>query len=105
MRVHNRSTLSEYIGNTPIAEKSLRSWYAIANKADWANSNELKEQLGNASIINKKRVVFNIHGNKFRLVADVEYTYQKIFIVWFGSHEEYDKVEIEKLRYVKTDKK
>ena len=104
MRIHNRATLVAFIEEYPLAEKALRSWYAIAKEADWANSNELKEQLGNASIINKKRVVFNIHGNKFRLVADVEYTFQKIFIIWFGTHKAYDKIEIEELKYVKINK-
>ena len=104
MRIHNRATLVAFIDEFPPAEKALRAWYAIAKEADWANSNELKEQLGNASIINKKRVVFNIHGNKFRLVADVEYTFQKIFIIWFGTHNAYDKIEIEELKYVKINK-
>lgn len=104
MRVHNRSTLVEFIENYPLAEKPLRSWYTVAIKANWQNSNELKEQFRNASIINAKRVVFNIHGNTFRLIVDIEYTFQKIFLIWFGSHKEYDKIEVEKLKYVKTNK-
>ena len=46
MRIHNRSTLVAFIENYPLAEKALRSWYAIAKEADWANAHELKEQLG-----------------------------------------------------------
>ncbi len=104
MRVHNKSTLVGYIKDYPLAEKSLRQWYGVAVKANWKNNGELKEQLGNASIINKKRIIFNIKGNDFRLVADVEFEFQKIFIVWFGTHKEYDKIEVEKLKYVKTNK-
>ena len=42
--------------------------------------------------------------NRSTLVADIEYTFQKIFIIWFGTHNEYDKIEIEELRYVKINK-
>jgi mRNA interferase HigB len=54
-------------------------------------------------VINDKRVVFNIHGNKYRLVVDIEYRLQIIFIVWAGSHAEYDKIDVKKLVYVKTN--
>jgi mRNA-degrading endonuclease HigB of HigAB toxin-antitoxin module len=104
MRIHNRSTLIDYIENYPLADKSLRPWYANTEKASWENSAALKEQYGNASIIKYKRVVFNIHGNAFRLVVDVEFLFQKVFIVWFGTHNEYDKIKVEKLKYVKINK-
>jgi mRNA-degrading endonuclease HigB of HigAB toxin-antitoxin module len=54
MRIHNRSTLIDYIENYPLADKALRSWYSNTEKASWENSAALKEQYGNASIINNK---------------------------------------------------
>jgi len=50
-----------------------------------------------------KRVVFNIHGNKYRLIVDIEYRLQIIFIVWTGTHNKYDKIDAKKVVYVKTD--
>ena len=71
--------------------------------ANWQNPNELKEQHLSASIINNKRVVFNIHGNKFRLIVDIEYRLGIVFIVWFGSHKEYDKIDVKIIKYVKAN--
>jgi mRNA interferase HigB len=52
-----------------------------------------------------KRVVFNIHGNKFRLIVDIEYRLKIVFIVWFGTHAQYDKPEAKNISYAKADKK
>ena len=65
--------------------------------------NELKEQIRNASVIGDKRVVFNIHGNKYRLVVDIGYRLQIIFIVWTGTHKAYDKIDAKTIEYVKAN--
>jgi mRNA interferase HigB len=83
----------------------LLSWYEEAAAANWNNPNELKEQYRNASIITEKRVVFNIHGNSYRLVVDIEYRLKIVFVVWFGTHKEYDKTNIKRVSYAKTGKK
>ncbi len=85
------------------AEQSLKSWFDEANNAKWSSPNELKKQYRNASIINNKRVVFNIKGNDYRLVVDIEYKIGIIFIVWIGTHKEYDKINVKEIKYVKTD--
>lgn len=103
MRVIAVKTLRQFARKKTDAEQPLLAWYQEACKAYWRNHNELKAQLRNASVINEKRVVFNIHGNKYRLVVDIEYRLQIIFIVWVGSHAEYDKVDVKNLVYVKTD--
>ncbi len=89
----------------PSANQALLSWYDEAEAAEWKNHNDLKEQYGNASVIDEKRVVFNIHGNTFRLIVDIEYTFTITFIVWFGHHTAYDKLDVKKIVYVKTNKK
>lgn len=103
MRIIAVKTLKQYAKKRKEAEQSLFAWYEEAGKASWKNHNELKEQLRNASIVGAKRVVFNIHGNKYRLVVDIEYRLQIIFIVWIGTHKEYDKIDAKKIMYVKTD--
>ena len=103
MRVIAVKTIKNFINEYPQSEQSLLSWYEEASIAEWSTPNELKEQYKNASIINSKRVVFNIHGNTFRLLVDIEYRLKIIFIVWFGTHTEYDKINAETISYVKTD--
>ena len=72
------------------AEQAIRSWIYEVKYSDWNNAAELKAQYKNASIISSKRVVFNIRGNNFRLVADIEYQLKIVFIVWLGTHNEYE---------------
>lgn len=75
------------------SEASLRSWYHDVKSADWKNSNELKEQYKNASIIKNGRVVFNIKGNSYRLIVAIDYEFQVIFIRFIGTHKEYNKID------------
>jgi mRNA interferase HigB len=102
MRVIAVKTLKLFGKKKKEAEQPLFAWYEEACKAGWKNHNELKAQIRNASVIGEKRVVFNIHGNKYRLIVDIEYRLQIIFIVWIGTHTEYDKIEAKKVIYVKT---
>ena len=94
MRVIAFRTLKEYWKKPEYAdsETSLRSWYHDAKKADWKNSNELKQQYKNASIVGKGRVVFNIKGNAYRFIVSIDYEFQVIFIRFIGTHEQYDKI-------------
>jgi mRNA interferase HigB len=103
MRVIAVKTLKLYAKKKKEAEQSLFAWYEEACKVSWKNHHDLKKQMGNASVISDKRVVFNIHGNKYRLIVDIEYRLQIIFIVWTGTHNEYDKIDAKKVVYVKTD--
>ncbi len=105
MRIISKRPLQLFWEGHPSAEQPLKSWFDEAMKAAWNSPNELKLQFGNASIISDKRVVFNIHGNSFRLVVDIEFRLQIIFIVWVGTHQEYDKIDAKEIYYVKTDSK
>ena len=94
MRIIAFRTLREFWKNPEYAdsETSLRSWYHDAKKADWKNSNELKQQYKSASIVGEGRVVFNIKGNTYRLVVSIDYEFRVIFIRFIGTHEQYDKI-------------
>ncbi|GAB3358708.1 type II toxin-antitoxin system HigB family toxin [Arachidicoccus ginsenosidivorans] len=105
MRIIAVRTLKEYIEEFPLAEQALLSWHEEATLAGWSNPNELKAQYQNASILTAKRVVFNIHGNSFRLIVDIEFRLKIVFIVWFGTHSQYDKIDAKKISYVKINKK
>jgi mRNA interferase HigB len=103
MRVIAAKTLKEYAAEFHQAEQALLSWYDEATKAEWNNRAELKLHYCNASVLNDKRVVFNIHGNTYRLIVDIEYRLKIVFIVWFGTHKQYDKIDAKTVSYVKTN--
>ncbi|MCO5235692.1 MAG: type II toxin-antitoxin system HigB family toxin [Chitinophagaceae bacterium] len=105
MRIIAVKTLKGYWEEFPQAKQALLSWYEEVNAADWINPNELKAQYRNASVLTDKRVVFNIHGNAFRLIVDVEYRLKIVFVIWFGTHKQYDNIDTKKISYVKTNKK
>ncbi len=75
------------------SEASLRAWYHDARTAEWENSNDLKNQYKNASIVGDGSVVFNIKGNDYRLVVAIDYEFQVIFIRFIGTHIQYDKID------------
>ncbi|GBD89052.1 hypothetical protein BMS3Abin03_02996 [bacterium BMS3Abin03] len=103
MRIISRATLLKFWRKYSDAEQPLKSWFDEARNANWHSPNELKKQYRNASIITNKRVVFNIKGNDYRLIVDVEYKIGIIFIVWVGTHKEYDKLNVKEIKYVKTN--
>ncbi|WEK35157.1 MAG: type II toxin-antitoxin system HigB family toxin [Candidatus Pseudobacter hemicellulosilyticus] len=105
MRIIAVKTLKDYWEEFPQAEQALLSWYEEVEEAIWDHPNDLKIQYRSASIITTKRVIFNIHGNSYRLIVDVEYRLKIVFIVWFGTHQQYDKIDVKKVSYAKTNKK
>ncbi len=103
MRVIAVRTLKEDWIAYPMAKQALLAWYEEAEEAEWDNPNQLKVQFRSASILSNKRVVFNIHGNAYRLIVDIEYRLRIVFIVWFGTHKKYDKIDAKKISYDKTN--
>jgi mRNA interferase HigB len=101
MRIIKESTLTEYCkqSNYQQAEESVKAWIYEVRFSTWNNANELRSKYGNASIISSKRVVFNIKGNDYRLLVDIEYKLKIVFIVWFGTHKEYDKIDAKTVCY------
>ncbi len=105
MRVIAVKTLRKFEKDYPQAKQSIFAWYEEVEIAQWNNPNELKFHFHNASIISAKRVVFNIHGNLYRLIVDIEYRLKIVFVVWFGTHKQYDNIDVKKIRYDNSSKK
>ena len=76
----------------PDAESSLRAWHLLVTETRWANVAEIQAQFPNVSVLNDRRVVFNIGGNKYRLVVKVKYSSKKVFVRFIGTHAEYDRI-------------
>ena len=93
MRIIAKRTLRAYWEDDRRAEQPLKSWYAIAAKADWSSPTDVKTTYRNASIVGNNRVVFNIGGNRYRLIVRFDYTYRIGFVRFVGTHAEYDAVD------------
>lgn len=75
------------------AEQPLRAWFAEARWAAWRTPTDIKGAHRNASFVGSDRVVFNIGGNKYRLVVAVKYSAQIVFIRFVGTHASYDEID------------
>lgn len=97
MRVIAKSTLVRF-WNRPDYKDSKggsQSWYDEAIKADWKTPQEIKEHYRSASICGNNRVVFNIAGNKYRLVVEMQYQAEIVWVKFIGTHAQYDQINVE----------
>jgi mRNA interferase HigB len=97
MRVIAKKALKNFWGEHPDAEEALKSWFAEAVAASWSNPAIVKLQYHSASILKNQRVVFNICGNKYRLVVKISYKNGVVLIRFIGTHKEYDAINAEEV--------
>ena len=95
MHVISRKTLSDYWQKVPETEQPLKAWFNEAQKSIWTSPANIKEKYRSASFLKGNRVVFNICGNKHRLIVRVNYGSKMVFIRFVGTHSEYDKINAE----------
>jgi mRNA interferase HigB len=96
MNLIARRTLREFWERHPDAEKSLSAWYTIFSKRDWATPAEIKEAFGtNVDFVKDNRVIFDVGGNKYRVIVHVAYRYRSGLIKFVGTHKEYDAIDPE----------
>jgi mRNA interferase HigB len=93
----SKKTVDDYCTLYKEASTQLKAWYYEVKKAQWNNPLEVKEKYRTASIIKGTRVVFNIKGNKYRLVTKVNYQMKVVYFKFFGTHQEYNKINVEEL--------
>lgn len=96
MRIIALSTLKAFWEQNPAYADStepILAWYRHVLKADWASPSEVKQDFGNASILKDGRVVFNIAGNKYRLIVWINYDYRVVYIRFIGTHRQYDQID------------
>lgn len=98
MRVFNRGTIVEYGQRHTHAARALLAWYAEADQASWGSMADVRSSFPSADRVGD-RIVFNIKGNQFRLVVAYDFTRKSLFIKWFGTHAEYDKIDVANVEY------
>jgi mRNA interferase HigB len=97
MRVIAKKALRDFWEKHADSEQHLKTWYKEASKAAWGSPNDIKEEYTKASILKSGKVVFNICGNKYRLIVDINYDRQWVFIRFIGTHTDYEKVDADKI--------
>ena|SRR4028119_1375165 len=98
MRIITKRTLQRFWETHPRgreAKTPLQVWYSIVESADWKAPADVKAIYGDASILKNSRVVFNIGGNKFRLVVRINYRLRIVYVRFVGTHDEYDEIDAE----------
>ncbi len=93
MRIISRKALREFWERHSDARQVLQAWYADARQATWKTPVDIKSVYRNASIIANNRVVFNIQGNRYRLVVAINYEHGIVYIRFIGTHQEYDRID------------
>ena len=97
MRIIARKALIDFWKKWPDSTEPLKAWFKVAGEAEWRNPQDVKAQYKNASILKDGRAVFNIAGNKYRLVVWINYDYSVVYIRFIGTHREYDRIDVQKI--------
>jgi mRNA interferase HigB len=95
MRIVSVQTLRTYWEANPDVEQQLRAWHDEVISQKWEQPADIKARYASASILKKRRVVFNIKGNKYRLIVGVAFKVGVVYIKFIGTHKEYDEVDAE----------
>lgn len=92
-RIFSKGTLRSYWELHPETEQYLKTWHDTAMNSDWKTPNDVKQTFSTASILKNNRIVFNIKGNSYRLIAKFNFEKQWIFIRFIGTHKAYDEID------------
>jgi mRNA interferase HigB len=109
VRIIARSTLHRYVRSRAgrkdysALKAALDAWNDEARRARWASSAELKSKYRTASVVAGDRIVFNIRGNRYRLVVSVDFVHGILWIKWIGTHKEYDRIDVRTVEYAKPE--
>ena len=92
MRIFTKRTLQEYWKKHPACELQLLTWYKVVKNVNWISFEEIKAVFNNVDYVGNNRVVFNIKGNDYRLIAKFNFMKGWGFVRFIGTHAEYDKI-------------
>jgi mRNA interferase HigB len=107
MRIIARRTLREFVAarvghkDYGALKAAVDAWFDEVRKAHWTSTADVKRRYATASIVSANRIVFNIKGNDYRLVASVDFEKSIAWIKWIGSHEDYDHIDVRKVTHEK----
>ena len=97
MRIISKKTLREFWEKHKDSEQQLKSWFQETNSVEWKNPKQIKREYPSASFLADNRIVFNIKGNKYRLIVKINYDHNILWLRFIGTHAEYDKINATKI--------
>jgi len=97
MRVFAKKILRIFWNKQVDSEGQLKTWYKEASKAKWTSPSDIRDEYPKASILKDGKVIFNICGNKYRLIVRINYIRGWVFILFIGTHLEYDRLKVDKM--------
>ncbi len=99
MRIISVGTLKAFWGQPAYrdAEQPLRTWVKVTEAAQWRDPPSVKSTFNSADVLKDGRVVFDIGGNKYRLVAWVNYAYATVYVRFIGTHKQYDGIDAQEI--------
>jgi mRNA interferase HigB len=96
MQIVALRTLRLFWERHPQAETPIRVWYTVASRADWKSPDDIKRQFGaTVDFTSDNRAIFDLSGNKYRLIVHISYVYKRILVKFIGTHADYDKIDAE----------
>lgn len=94
MQIIAKRTLRQFWHKHPPAEGPLKVWFALVSHADWDGPADVKAMFGNVvDFVGDSRIIFDIGGNKYRLIVHVAYGYRRVLVKFVGTHAEYDRID------------
>ena len=105
MRIISRRTLREFAESgaghkdQPALKAAIDAWFSEVSEAHWQSMAEVKQLYATASVISSEQIVFNIKGNDYRLVVAADFEKAIVWIKWIGSHRDYDRIDVRKVKY------
>ena len=98
VRLIKWSRAAEYFGEHPDAEQALRAWHRELKQGDWQSPHDVAALYRSADFVGNNRVVFNICGNKYRMVVEFNYKAGVAYLRFLGTHKEYDEIDVTTVR-------
>ena len=95
MQIIAKRTLRQFWARHPQAETPLKVWFAMVSRAEWSGPADVRAMFGSADFVADNRVIFDIGGNKFRIVVRVSYRFKRVLVKFVGTHREYDQINPE----------
>ena len=93
MNVVSRRTLVEFWTLHPRAKSPLSAWYDITRAAEWRTPQDVRDDFNTVDFVGDNRVIFDIGGNNYRLVARISYRFKQVMVKFVGTHRDYDRID------------
>ena len=94
MKLRGTKTINDFAAKHPDAASAIQTWSALVKRATWTKNTDIRDFFGSASFVGDRKVVFNIKGNKYRLLAQINYEIGNVLVLRVGTHAEYDKWDL-----------